>query len=202
MDQKEDERGIFSGEIPWSLDILPDELKKIEFTIGTRKVWREPTSFDSYRRVAPVPRKDGKIRDTIPVHEYFNALIPVRSNEFSTRTPLSRDNATVPAQSLLLHSGLSIRPPYWDFYDSSEKLAAAYVRFGGHYDSQHFTYFRRDLLDKFLTDRTASLVWVIWGERQLLTPSGMNQSYRQYKELHEYRVGAQAPDSPKSPASK
>jgi hypothetical protein len=189
LDQKEEERGIFGGEIPWSLDIPPDELKEIEFTIGTRKVWRNPASFDSYLRGVPIPRKGGKIRDTVPVHENFDALIPVRSNEFSTRSPLRRDNAMIPSQSLLLHAGLSIRLPYWDLYDNSGKLAAAYVRFGGHYDSQHFTYYRKDLFDKFLTDRTASLVWVIWGERQLLTPSGGNQGYRQYKELHKYRAG-------------
>ncbi|HXM61815.1 MAG TPA: hypothetical protein VN950_13240 [Terriglobales bacterium] len=187
LDQREEERGVFGGEVPWGPDIPPDKLTEIEFITGTRTVWRNPTYFDSFRSGVQTRRPDGKIRDRITVIERRRALVPVRRNEFSTRSPLRRDNATIPSQALLLHADLAIRLPYWDFYDRAGKLASTYVEFGGSYDSQHFTYFRRDLLDRFLTDHAASVIWVIWGERQLLTPSGMNEDYRQYKELHTYK---------------
>ncbi len=181
-----EERGVFAGEIPWSAEVAPDELRKLEFIMGFRTIWRDVAPFDVLRKGYKTRIRQGKIKDRVPVLEYLWALNPVRNNALETRSPFPRESATIPSQSLLEYARLQIRPPYWDFHDASGRLGSLHVSFGGSPRSQHFTYFRRDLFDSFLKAKSAAAIWVVWGERQLLTPGGMNQAYRYYKHLHKY----------------
>ena len=66
-----EERGVFAGEIPWSAEVAPDELRKLEFIMGFRTIWRDVAPFDVLRKGYKTRIRQGKIKDRVPVLEYL-----------------------------------------------------------------------------------------------------------------------------------
>lgn len=60
-----------------------------------------------------------------------------------------------------------------DLYDSTGQLASFNQSFYISYPEQEaFTYLRRDLLNRYLTDNKLSMIWVVWGERDYYPADG------------------------------
>lgn len=66
---------------------------------------------------------------------------------------------------------------------------ASLYREVGEYGSQvngHFSYLRRDLLDRYLTQSGKAMVWLIWGERGFHHRSAEAHNLREYYANHQH----------------
>lgn len=102
----------------------------------------------------------------------FKVEVPLRNYNWSSGTSFVNPghSAYVPSKEISLNLKLSSQPQTFDMYDSKGKLASLSFDVGDHYYSgQKLMYLRKDLLDKYLSDKDKSLVWVIWGERRIKT---------------------------------
>jgi hypothetical protein len=99
----------------------------------------------------------------------FQALVPLR--EYSWESYHSVVNlagvTSVLARQLTDSLDLKGQPQTFDMFDTDGKRASVTLRYGEeHWNSEHFVYIRRDLLDRFLEEQGLRMVWVTWGERQ------------------------------------
>lgn len=131
--------------------------------------------------------------ETVSVeHEEYDyedvlALAPVRSNNWesyhSTIAP-SQDVAT-PARELTDHLQLCGQPQTYDLYDQTGKRASISVRSEEHYQNmEKLTYLRKDLLERYLTDTSSALIWIIFGAREY---SSKDHHYRKFPKGYVHR---------------
>lgn len=116
--------------------------------------------------------KNGVVVD-IPVQKYSWESYHSVVNQTS--------GASLPSKLLCEALSLRYRANKWDLHDASG--VASLYREVGEYGSQisgSFSYLRRDLLDRYLTQYGMALVWVMWGER------GFHHRSAEAHNLHEY----------------
>ena len=85
--------------------------------------------------------------------------------------------------------------PSLEMIERSGNLATRSVRWGDPYgERQELIYLREDLLKKFLKDSGMSLVWAIWGERELIFDNShfrplkrpKFKTYENFKRIYKY----------------
>lgn len=82
---------------------------------------------------------------------------------------------------------LCYRANKWDLHDAAGE--ASPYREVGKYGSQtngHFSYLRRDLLDRYLTQTGKALVWLMWGERGFHHRSAGAYNMQEYYANHQH----------------
>ena len=106
-------------------------------------------------------------------HKDFEVLVPVRDNcwEESCSAANPRRSISIPAREIADSLDLHGHPQSFDLFEKvSGKRASISFRDGEIWGNvQHFTYLRKDLLDRFLTEIDGELIWVIWGNRLQLS---------------------------------
>lgn len=65
------------------------------------------------------------------------------------------------------HLGLVGRAQSFDLFDGSGQRASVEVHWGEPFygNSQHFTFVRQDLLNRYLQETGQAMIWMHWGER-------------------------------------
>jgi hypothetical protein len=131
-------------------------------------------------RVIPVRRQ-------VAERQRFDVLIPVRSNswEYYHSVIVPARHVCVPTRELAEHLDLCSQPQTFDLYEKSGRRASMTLRHGEPWHAeQRFTYMRQDLLQRFLCETHAELIWVIWGERLRL---GGRSPWRAFKSITSFR---------------
>lgn len=96
--------------------------------------------------------------------------------------------ASLPSKRLCEALSIRYRANKWDMYDAAGVVASLY-REVGEYGSQvngHFSYLRRDLLDRYLTQSGKAMVWLIWGERGFHHRSAEAHNLREFYANHQH----------------
>jgi hypothetical protein len=120
----------------------------------------------------------------------YEILIPVRYYNWEDyHSALNRASpAMVPAKELTEDLDLCSQPQTFNLYEKNGKLASITLRWGDSWHTEHYlTYLRQDLLNRYLKDNDAKLIWAIWGERRFLSKSF--EELREFgKEQESYRI--------------
>jgi hypothetical protein len=75
-------------------------------------------------------------------------------------------------------------------YDAAGRRVSITTALGDIANRETTVYMRQELLEAYLAENSLTLVWIVWGERQRLTPGGMNAAYKHYKRLYSWQNGA------------
>jgi len=113
---------------------------------------------------------DKEVEETVS----YEVLIPVRY--YNWEGYFSKVNKAspvmVPAKELAECLDLCSQPQTFNLYEKNGKLATMTVRWGeSWYTGHHLIYIRKDLLERYLEENDAELVWAIWGERRFRSKS-------------------------------
>lgn len=123
-------------------------------------------------------------------HKDFEVLVPVRYNccEESRSAANPRRSIALPNREISDCLNLNKKPQNFDlFQKDSNRRASISFEYGDIWsNSQNFTYLRRDLLDNFLAEICGELIWVIWGNR-LLVSENYDGPYKNFQEVRTYR---------------
>lgn len=185
-------RGYFAGEFPWRRDFPYSIPESFQVPVGKRRVPNEDPPI--VLRIGNIiidsaTQKRSKWRYE-PVNEAFGVESTVQDSAFSGRSAFERPNGTVPSKQLCERFGLWLRLPSWDMYDAAGRRVSITTALGDIANRETTVYMRQQLLEAFLAENSLTLVWIVWGERQRLTPGGMNAAYKQYKQLYSWQNGA------------
>ncbi len=127
----------------------------------------------------------------------FEVLIPVRENtweDYHSEITSGRSVAT-PAKEITQHLNLCSQPQTYDLFEKSGRRASITFRYGEYWhSSQDFTYLRKDLLERFLSETNSELIWAIWGEREFHGDisqrdgfASQHEYYKVFQEIKTYR---------------
>ena len=123
-----------------------------------------------------------------PQYQKIEVLVPVRENiweESCSAANLYRSIA-LPAKEIAENLRLCKKSDSFDLFEKeSNRRASISFRCGEKWgEVQHFTYLRKDLLEHYLAEIDAELIWVIWGNRHLVSQN----PDAPYKYFHEVKV--------------
>ncbi len=141
--------------------------------------------------------KDVDDKTYLKGEEKFEVLIPVRENtweDYHSEITSGRSVAT-PAKEITQHLNLCSQPQTYDLFEKSGRRASITFRYGEYWhSSQDFTYLRKDLLERFLSETNSKLIWAIWGEREFhgdISPrdafASQHEYYKVFQEIKTYR---------------
>ena len=122
-------------------------------------------------------------------HKDFEVLVPVRDNccEESNSAANPRRSIAVPTREIPDCLNLYKKPQGFDFFEKDgNRRASISFEYGDIWSNpQSFTYLRRDLLERFLAEIGGELIWVIWGNR-LLVSENYDGAYKTFQEVKTY----------------
>ena len=120
----------------------------------------------------------------------FEVLVPVRYNccEESRSAANPRRSIALPNREISECLNLYKKPQSFDLFEKdSNRRASISFEYGDIWSNpQSFTYLRRDLLERFLAEIGGELIWVIWGNR-LLVSENYDGPYENFQEVKAYR---------------
>ena len=104
-------------------------------------------------------------------YKTFEVLCSVRNYHWEDNNiGIHQDkNVSVPIKQISKSFNLFNRPQTFDLYDTNGKASITVQSFDNYGKSQHFTYLRKDLLDKFLEINNYKFIMVIWGNKEIFS---------------------------------
>lgn len=124
-----------------------------------------------------------------PEFQTFEMLVPVRKNHWSDSSSVAVPgrSVTVPIRQIAETFSLYGHPQSFDLFEKDGKHASITFCYGEAWkDKQDFTYLREDLLEHYLAKIGAELIWVIWGNRRLVSENP-DDPYENFQEVKTYR---------------
>ncbi len=117
----------------------------------------------------------------------FEVLIPVRENywEESCSVVIPQRTIILPAREIAEYLCLCGQPQSFDLFEKDGRRASMTFRWGeGWGKKQDFAYLRSDLLERYLAEIDGALIWVTWGEQNVVPPDEDTP----YKLFHDVKV--------------
>lgn len=149
---------------------INDNLINMDFFLGISSRDYDNCSEELKKYDIEVKIIDVEVDVEKKINKTIEVLLPVRGNtwEEGKSEAIPGRNVVVPAKELTCFLNLISQPQTFDFYDLEGKKASIITSYGNDYkNNQHFTYIRKDLLDKYLAENNLELIWAIWGEKEL-----------------------------------
>ena len=122
-------------------------------------------------------------------YQTFEMLAPVRDNNWadSQSAAVPGRNVTIPSQQIAEILDLCGQPQSFDLFEKDGRRASITFRYGEKWgETQNFTYLRQDLLERYLAEIDGKLIWVIWGEKNVI-PQDQNTPYKLFHDAKIYR---------------
>ena len=124
-------------------------------------------------------------------YKKFEVLVPVRENywEESCSIVIPHRTIALPAREIAEYLRLYGQPQSFDLFEKENgRCASITFQYGEKWgETQHFTYLREDLLERYLAKIGGELIWVIWGNRRLVSenPDDPYKNFQEVKTYHE-----------------
>ena len=125
-----------------------------------------------------------------PEYQEFEMLVPVRENSWtdSQSAAVPGRNVTIPSKQIAETFSLCGQPQSFDLFEKDGRCASMTFRCGEEWgNTQDFAYLRQDLLESYLEKIGGELIWVIWGNRRLVSenPDDPYENFQDVKTYHE-----------------
>ena len=125
-----------------------------------------------------------------PEYQEFEMLVPVRENHWSdsSSAAVPGRSVAIPIRQIAETFNLHGQPQSFDLFEKDGKRASITFCHGEEWkDKQDFTYLREDLLERYLAKIGGELIWVIWGNRRLVSenPDDPYENFHEVKTYHE-----------------
>jgi hypothetical protein len=126
-------------------------------------------------------------------YKVFQVLVPVRCNSWESYHSeiVQGRHVSTPAREITELLGLCGQPQTFDLFEKSGRRASISFRCVDRWhNEQNLTYLRQDLMERFLAGMGCDLIWILSGERSLLSTdaSGEVTGTACYKEFQSVEV--------------
>ena len=124
-----------------------------------------------------------------PQYQEIEVLVPVRENNWEESCSAANPYRSIalPAREIAENLGLCGQSNSFDLFEKENgRRASISFRYGEIYGNvQHFTYLRKDLLERYLAEIGGELIWIIWGNRRLVSQNP-GDPYENFQEVKTY----------------
>ena len=124
-----------------------------------------------------------------PQYQEIEVLVPVRENNWEESCSAANPYRSIalPAREIAENLGLCGQSNSFDLFEKENgRCASISFRYGEIYGNvQHFTYLRKDLLERYLAKIGAELIWIIWGNRRQVSQNP-GDPYENFQEVKTY----------------
>jgi hypothetical protein len=178
--------GFFAGEYPWHRCISYPEPETVRLSVGRRRVAspRMPAIVLSIAgKVIRIGGREQRAWRYEDVYESVEILPLAQRSVFGERSTLERPSGLVPSRQIAEFAGMWLELPTWNMVDSRGKRASFALNAPGTWYSGSSLLVRHDIIQAYLKRTNSNLIWVVSGERQRLSSSGMNAAYKQYLQV-------------------
>ncbi len=190
----QDVEGFFAGEFPWHSRIPYAGAERVRLRAGRRKVatGRIPLMIFS------LGEKEFRIAGEEPGWRYETVyesveMVPLsQRSRFGERSTLERPSVLVPSRQIAEFAGLWLDVLSWSMIDELGRPASFSLSAQRNLNSGSSLLVRKDIISAYMKHTRSKLVWVVSGERQRLSNSGMNAAYKQY--LQVFLLGRRGPE--------
>ncbi len=124
-----------------------------------------------------------------PEFQTFEMLVPVRENHWSdsSSAAVPGRSVAIPIRQIAEAFSLHGHPQSFDLFENNGRQASATFCYGEEWgERQDFIYLRQDLLERYLAKIDGELIWVIWGEQNVI-PRDKDTPYRLFHDAKVYR---------------
>jgi len=124
-----------------------------------------------------------------PEFQTFEMLVPIRENHWSdsSSAAVPSRSVAIPIRQIADTFSLHGHPQSFDLFEKDGKRASITFCYGEEWkDKQDFTYLREALLERYLAETGSELIWVIWGNRRLVSENP-DDPYKNFQEVKTYR---------------
>ena len=167
-----DDYFTFAGEIPWANQFGAD--------LRDAKGRARRNLQKAFNR----DMREHGIEVEVPVHRFSWESYHSELNQAGS--------VTVPAPSLCEALDLRNRGRHFDLFDARGRRASLYVRWDDNNKaSGHLLYLRKSLVRRYLRTTAQAMAWIVWGERNLSSTSGLHhdpqlsQIWQSYSHIHK-----------------
>ncbi len=155
------------------------------YTFSGEIPWCDTYSLNSWIELS-ISRDFDETYDTV----IPQILSPVRVNNWEDyhSTIIPGQNVATPSRQIAECLGLCGVPQSYDLFEKdSGKRASFSIKFRQNWgNAQRFTYLRKDLLDRYLKERDEELIWIISGDKRVLTPNA-DGPYKLFSDVKVYQ---------------
>ena len=136
-----------------------------------------------------IERKMKIVKIEKPQYQTIEVLVPVREScwEESCSAANPYRSIALPSREITESLCLCGQSEGFDLFEKENgRRASISFRYGEKWGSvQHFTYLRKDLLERYLAEIDGELIWVIWGNRCLVSQNP-GAPYKYFQEVKTY----------------
>jgi len=169
----------YAGELYYCPDSTSENDTTLEFITAKKKIKikrGDPGYFPSV--IFDMEGDKVSLRNEFPVEiereiseiKEFKVLMPVMEyNWEGYHSHLNNaGHSTIVAKEVANHLNLINQPQTFDLFESDGNTASINIYHHDDYNNNHcLVYLRKDLLNKFLSEKKLRFVWAIWGEREV-----------------------------------
>jgi hypothetical protein len=178
--------GFFAGEFPWHRGIPCAGSESIRIPTGRRKVKIPRMPLIIFSLAEKEIRIGGEKEPAWRYETVYETvdLVPLaQRNDFGERSALERPSGLVPSKQIAESAGMWVGLPTWNMIDARGKLASFAFSVPGLLSSASSLFVRKDIIHAYMKQTKLHVIWVVLGERQRLSSSGMNAAYKQYLQV-------------------
>ncbi len=124
-----------------------------------------------------------------PEFQTFEMLVPVRENHWSdsSSAAVPGRSVAIPIRQIAEAFSLHGHPQSFDLFENNGRQASATFCYGEEWgERQDFIYLRQDILERYLAKIDGELIWVIWGEQNVI-PRDKDTPYKLFHDAKVYR---------------
>ena len=168
---------IGSELVPEKRMVLPSSLNLYieNEAVESHEIANLDVCADTETQAVQLPKESPEVTwETVKIekkkYRKFQVLAPVRKHiwDDSLSAVIPSRYIAMPSRQIAEMFGLCGLPQSFDLFEQDGRRASITIRYGEEWsDMQQFSYLRRDLLERYLTEINGELIWVIWGQRFL-----------------------------------
>lgn len=192
----------FAGEMYYCDEATEDNSVALRFTLGKKIVkikrgepgFQAPFTFKKKKNKIILVEDDSidEIEKEILEDKKFKVMLPVMEYSWESyrSTTNNVEHIRVVGKEIASKLKLKNQAQSFDLIDSNSELASQNIRYYEDYNNNHsFVYIRKDLLQSYLKVTKTKLVWVIWGERDILFDSfEERQDFMKKHDIEEHKL--------------
>lgn len=149
-----------------------DNRQEVSFVVGAEKRTIKRSDINFLQNLVMHGKYQGKelpdeIEVTDPVETSFEILLPVAEYNWSGESPVNQSGSQITiGKEISSFLSLKHKPQSLNMYEDNGQLAT-YSTWNNDDDGSHqyFTFIRKDLFEKYLSETNQSMIWGSWGEK-------------------------------------
>jgi len=164
---------------------LPEVRKNSDCFAGEINCWNEATHSNWVKLSFEIGIKAEMFSQNNTENSIFQVLLPTM--EYLSEDDFSCGTGKIISKEISQYAKLKYLPQSFDLIDKNGNFASKATMYNknNYNNSQDFLFIRKDILDDYLKNNNMSMIWCIWGEKDV---SEQPYQFINFQQIQEYNI--------------